>query len=88
MNGRVLVGAVTFVAGAAIWFYTRGRAATAADRRHPLASLPRLGVAAAALGVSVMASAQRGLSWSISSICFSLVAIVLLVLVARDALRR
>ena len=87
MTARVLLGAIAFVAGAALWFFTRGRAA-ADGRATPAASLPRIGLAASALGLSVMASAQRGVSWSVSSICFSLVAIVLLVTVARDALRR
>jgi len=38
----------------------------------------------------VLANTQRarGISWSISSICFSVVAIVLIVWVLRDNLRR
>jgi hypothetical protein len=88
MEARVVVGGVAFVAGAAIWFATRRRAVAAADRRAPAASLPRIGIAMGALGLSVLASSQRGLGWSISSICYSLVAILLLVRVARDSLRR
>ena len=88
MEPRVVVGVVAFVAGAAIWFFTRGRAGAGADRRAPAASLPRVGIAMGALGLSVLASSQRGLGWSISSICYSLVAILLLVRVARDSLRR
>jgi hypothetical protein len=86
VTARLVVGAVTFVAGAALWFFTRRRPVD--DPRAPGASLPRIGIAAAALGLSVLASSQPGLGWSISSICYSLVAIVLLVRVARDALRR
>lgn len=88
MTPRVVVGALAFVAGAALWFFTRRSALAAADRRAPAASLPRLGMAMGALGLSLLASSQPGLGWSISSICYSLVAILLLVRVARDALRR
>jgi hypothetical protein len=88
MNGRGLGGAVGFVAGATFWYFTRGRASEAGARPSPARSLPRIGLAGSALGLSVMASAQRGVSWSVSSICFSLVAIILLATVARDALRR
>jgi hypothetical protein len=88
MEARLVVGAVAFVAGAATWFFGRRRAVTVADPRSPSASLPRIGIAMAALGLSVLASTQRGLGWSISSICYSLVAILLLVRVARDSLRR
>ena len=88
MEARIVIGAVAFVAGAAIWFFGRRRAVDAADRRAPAASLPRIGIAMGALGLSVLASSQRGLGWSISSICYSLVAILLLVRVARDSLRR
>ena len=88
MNGRVLLGAVMFVGGAAVWFFSRDAATRARSRRVVAGTLPRLGVAVGSLGLSIMASAQRGVSWSVSSICFSLIAIILLVLVARDSLRR
>jgi hypothetical protein len=50
--------------------------------------VPTLAVAIAALGLSTAASTQVGLAWSISSICFSLIAIVLILLVIREILRR
>ena len=50
--------------------------------------LPRLALAVTALGVGTLASTRPGLAWSVSSISFSLVAIVLLLLVIRETLRR
>ena len=50
--------------------------------------VPMLAVAIAALGLSTAASSQVGLAWSISSICFSIIAIVLILLVIREILRR
>jgi hypothetical protein len=88
MTVRLAIGIVVFLAGAALWFFSRQRAAAVADRRAPLASLPRLGLAMGALGLSVLASTQPGLGWSVSSICYSLFAILLLVRVVRDSLRR
>jgi peptidoglycan/LPS O-acetylase OafA/YrhL len=50
--------------------------------------VPPLAIAIAALGLSVAASSQPGVGWSISSICFSLIAIVLILTVIRDILKR
>ena len=50
--------------------------------------LPRLALAVTALGVGTLAATRPGIAWSLSSISFSLVAIVLLVLVIRETLRR
>jgi hypothetical protein len=50
--------------------------------------VPTLAIAIAALGVSVAASSQPGVGWSVSSICFSIIAIVLILSVIRDMLRR
>jgi hypothetical protein len=50
--------------------------------------LPRLALAVTALGVGTLASTRPGIAWSVSSISFSLVAIVLLLLVIRETLRR
>jgi hypothetical protein len=47
-----------------------------------------LAVAIAALGLSVAAASRPGVGWSISSICFSLIAIILILMVLRDMLRR
>ena len=87
MTPRVVIGIAAFVAGAALWYFTR-RSGVPTDPRNLGASLPRIGVAVGALGLSLLASSQRGLGWSISSICYSLVAILMLVRVARDSIRR
>lgn len=50
--------------------------------------LPRLAIAITALGAGTLASTRPGVGWSLSSISFSLIAIILLVLVIRDTLRR
>ena len=84
---RLVIGSAAFVLGALLWFLTRGRASASAPH-GPASMLPRVGLALAALGLSTLASAQPGVAWSISSICFSLVAIVLIVTVLRDSLRR
>lgn len=84
---RLWVGALTFLVGAAVWFAAGDRfGAPRAGARSPW--IPRLGLALGALGLSVLASTRPGVSWAISSICFSVVAIVLLVWVLRENLRR
>ena len=84
---RLWLGALTFLVGAAVWFLADGRfGAPRAGPRPPW--LARLGLALGALGLSVLASTRPGVSWAISSICFSIVAIVLLGWVLRDNLRR
>ena len=82
---RLWVGIVTFVVGAVVWFFTGARFGPRTPRPPWVA---RFGLALGALGLAVLASTQPGLSWSISSISFSLVAIILLVWVLRDNLRR
>ena len=52
------------------------------------ARVPMLAVAIGALGISTAAASQPGVGWSISSICFSLIAIILIVMVIREMLRR
>lgn len=84
---RLWVGAITFLLGAAVWFAAGGRfGSPRAAARPPW--IARLGLALGALGLSVLASTQPGVHWAISSICFSIVAIVLLGWVLRDNLRR
>jgi hypothetical protein len=87
---RLVVGGLAFVAGALLWFLSRARARPLAPGAAPVpvATLPRVGLALAALGLATLASTQPGVAWSVSSICFSLVAIVLIVTVLRDSLRR
>jgi hypothetical protein len=78
------LGVGTFVAGAVLWWMaaqtTRGHAWPPWVRR--------LGLALLSLGFATLAQTQSGLVWRVSSICFSVVAIVLLMLVLRDNLRR
>jgi hypothetical protein len=84
---RLWLGVVTFLVGAAVWFFTGARFGPAA-RRDGADWVPRFGLALGALGLSVLASTQPGLSWTISSICFSLIAIILLVWVLIETVRR
>ena len=79
---RLWIGIVTFVAGVGLWYRTQ----RAPGRGPPW--LGRLGLGAGALGISTLAMTQPGLSWTISSICFSIVAIALLAWVIVEALRR
>jgi hypothetical protein len=58
------------------------------EREAVPAWLPRLAVAVTSLGAGTLASTRPGVGWSFASIGFSLVAIVLLLLVIRDTLRR
>ena len=81
------VGVVTFVLGAVIWFFT-GAGFGPAARRPAVPWVPRFGLALGALGLAVLASTQPGASWAVSSISFSIIAIVLLVWVLLDNLRR
>jgi hypothetical protein len=50
--------------------------------------VPTLAVAIASLGISVGVASRPGIGWSISSICFSLIAIILILTVIRDMLKR
>ena len=76
------VGVVTLVAGLALLVSTR------VERQVLPPWMPRLAVAVCALGVATLAARQPGLGWSVSAIAFSLVAIVLIVLVLAENLRR
>ena len=74
---------VTLLVGAVLlWLVSRR------ERSRVPAWVPNLAVAIGALGLSTAAASQPGLGWSISSICFSLIAIILIVLVLREILRR
>ena len=79
---RLGLGVVLVVAGLALLASSRR------ERADVPAWTPRLAVAIGALGVSVLAASRPGMGWSVSSICFSLIAIVLIVTVLRDNLRR
>src|SRR5688500_11810744 len=84
---RFWLGVVTFLSGAVVWFLTAPTFARPGRPPRP-AWLARFGLALGALGLSVLASTRPGFGWTISSICFSLIAIVLLVWVLRDNVRR
>jgi peptidoglycan/LPS O-acetylase OafA/YrhL len=75
--------AATLVAGAALLWLASRREQSRVPRW-----VPTLAIAIASLGVSVAVASQPGIGWSISSICFSLIAIILILVVIRDILRR
>ena len=79
---RLWIGIGTFLAGVALWY----RSTRIPGRGPPW--LGRLGLGTSALGVSTLAMTQPGISWIVSSICCSLVAMVLLVSVIADTFRR
>ncbi len=79
---RLWIGIITFLVGVAVWY----RTLRAPQRGPPW--LPRLGLGTASLGISTLAMTQAGLAWTISSICFSIVAITLLGWVVVETLRR
>jgi len=78
------LGVGTFVVGAMLWWTA---AQTSRGHGWP-AWTRRLGLALLALGFATLAQTQAGLVWRVSSICFSVVAIALLLTVLRDNLRR
>ena len=79
---RLWVGIATFLLGAALW----GRSQWGRKPVPPW--LARLGLGTAALGVSTLAITQQGIEWTISSISFSLIAIVLIGWVVLENFRR
>lgn len=79
---QLVLGVLTFVGGATLWYVA------ARDRDLVPLWVKRLALGLTALGLSTLARTQEGLAWSISSICFSLIAIVLLASVILEMLRR
>jgi peptidoglycan/LPS O-acetylase OafA/YrhL len=79
---RLTLAATLIVGAALLWLSSRREKA----RVPPW--VPTLALASGSLGVSVAVATRPGIGWSISSICFSLIAIVLILLVIRDILRR
>ena len=79
---RLWLGIATFVAGAILW-------RIAARRRGEYPPwVPRLAVGLGALGLATLATTQPGLPWSISAICFGLIAVVLIGWALWDNVRR
>ena len=79
---RLPLAATLIVGAALLWFVSRR------ERSRVPRWVPTLAIAIASLGVSVAVASEPGIGWSISSICFSLIAIVLILLVIREILRR
>jgi len=75
------IGIVTFLVGCALWYRSRRSGA-----RFP-ARITRLGLGTGALGLGALAMTQPGMFWIISSICFSIVAIVLIGWVLLDTMQ-
>jgi hypothetical protein len=81
-NAILWLGVATFMGGALLWRYS------ARPGRPGPPWLGRLGLAMASLGIGTLAMTQAGLAWAISSICFSLIAIVHLVTILWELLRK
>jgi peptidoglycan/LPS O-acetylase OafA/YrhL len=79
---QLALAATLLIGGALLWLASRRERTRVPRWVSPLA------IAIGALGLSVAASSQPGVGWSISSICFSLIAIVLILTVIRDILKR
>ena len=79
---RLALAATLIVGALLLWLASRR------ERSRVPAWVPTLAIAIGSLGVSVAVATQRGVGWSISSICFSLIAIILILVVIRDMLRR
>jgi hypothetical protein len=79
---RLALAATLLVGAVLLWFASRR------ERSRIPSWVPTLAIAIGALGVSVAVASQPGVGWSISSICFSLIAIILILVVIRDMLRR
>ena len=79
---RLWIGIITLVAGLTLLVSTR------VEREHVPRWMPRVALAVTSLGTGTIASTQPGIGWSVSSMSFSLIAIVLLLSVIRETLRR
>jgi len=75
--------AATLVVGAVLLWLTSRREQSRVPRW-----VPTLAIAIASLGISVAVASQPGIGWSISSMCFSLIAIILILVVIREILKR
>ncbi|HTK50687.1 MAG TPA: hypothetical protein VL308_02300 [Gemmatimonadaceae bacterium] len=75
--------AATLVVGAVLLWLASRREQSRVPRW-----VPTLAIAIASLGISVAVASQPGIGWSISSMCFSLIAIILILVVIREILKR
>jgi len=74
---------VTLVVGAALLWLASRREQSRVPRW-----VPPLAIARSSLGVSEAVASQSCIGWSISAICFSLIAIMLILVVIREILKR
>lgn len=81
-NPLLWLGITVFVSGGLLFRFARRE-----PRRGP-PWLARLGLAMGALGIATLAMTQQGLPWTLSSICFSIIAIVYLATVLIELLRK
>ena len=79
---RPWLGFLTLAAGVALWLAARW------ERAIVPAWVPRLAVGVSFLGLSTLAATRQEPAWSYVSIACSLVAIIMIVRVIRDMLRR
>ena len=79
---RLALAATLLVGAGLLWIASRRERSRIPPWVSPLA------IAIGALGLSVAAASQQGVGWSISSICFSIIAIVLILIVLRGMLKR
>ena len=79
---RLALAATLLVGAGLLWIASRRERSRVPPWVSPLA------IAIGALGLSVAAASQQGVGWSISSICFSIIAIVLILIVLRGMLKR
>lgn len=79
---QLWIGILTLLGGVALWVAARR------EREEVPRWFQRVAVGVVALGVSTLVATRTGLAWSLWSIAFSLVAIVLLGSVIWENLRR
>jgi hypothetical protein len=76
------IGIITFLFGGALWYRSQG-----IPDRVPR-WMPRLGIGTSVLGLGTLSLSQPGLPWLIASICFSIIAIILIASVVNETWRR
>jgi hypothetical protein len=76
------LGIITFLAGSLVWYRSREPGA-----RFP-GAMARLGLGTGSLGLGTMTMIQPGFAWTVASICFSTIAIILIGSVLFEIRRR